>query len=73
MIESDSSQRCAVTTHVNKDKLEHRKFCLDIRKKCLLNEGDQILKEVPRKSVGSSSLEILKSGLDTALRNLVIP
>lgn len=46
MIEPDSSQRCVVTTHVNKDKLQHRKFCLDIRKKIILSEGGQILKQV---------------------------
>ena len=61
MIDPYSSQRCAVTTHVNKGMLEHRKFCLNIRKKILLNEGGQILKQVPRKAVGSLSLEILKT------------
>lgn len=61
MIQPDSSQRCVVTTHINKDKLEHRKFFLDIRKKILLAEGSEILKQVPRKAVGSLSFEILKT------------
>lgn len=61
MIKPDCSERCAVTAHVKKEKLEHRKFWLDMRNKIVLEEGDQILNRVLRMAVGSSSLEIWKT------------
>ena len=71
--EPGSSQWCPVTGREAMGTNKHRKFHLNIRKIHFYYEGDQTLEEVVFDSteiVESPSLEIFRTQLDVALRNL---
>ncbi|KFQ87417.1 hypothetical protein N337_13447, partial [Phoenicopterus ruber ruber] len=54
----------------NGHKLEHGKFCLNMRKNFFTVRVTEPWHRLPREGVGSPSLEIFKPGLDAVLCSL---
>ncbi|KFV82153.1 hypothetical protein N308_03415, partial [Struthio camelus australis] len=55
----------------NEHKLNHRKFCLNMRKNFFTVRVTEHWNRLPREVVESPSLEIFKSHLDTILGNVL--
>jgi len=62
---------CSHTTRGNSSKLKEGRFRLDIRKKFFTMRVVKYLNRLPREIVDAPSLEVFKTRLDGALRNLV--
>ncbi|KFV83764.1 hypothetical protein N308_01703, partial [Struthio camelus australis] len=55
----------------NGQKLNHRRFCLNMRKNLFTVRVTEHWTRLPREAVGSPSLEILKTRLDVILGNVL--